>query len=150
MLSLILCLATVGLWVRSYWVSDTLVRYDNRESWDRHWWVQSESGYVLGGRRYQATNFSDSSASDRWLYYAAPPEPDFKLRYLFSVHPGNLLIQSAHWMLVILFALAPIYWLLGPWRRQEKRRKLGLCLNCGYDLRASPQRCPECGCAASG
>ena len=42
--------------------------------------------------------------------------------------------------------LAVVFWRsFSTLHRRRKRRKLALCLKCGYDLRASKERCPECG-----
>jgi hypothetical protein len=47
---------------------------------------------------------------------------------------------------VLVFAIAPMTWIALRTRKRRLRRA-GLCANCGYDLRATPQRCPECGTA---
>jgi len=52
-----------------------------------------------------------------------------------------------HYALILLFAPLPLLrgrrWLRD--RRVRRRVREGRCIHCGYDLRASRARCPECG-----
>ena len=53
-------------------------------------------------------------------------------------------IRIRLWIPSLLFAIMTL-WAVAPAYRRRKRKKLGLCLKCGYDLRGSKDRCPECG-----
>jgi hypothetical protein len=50
------------------------------------------------------------------------------------------------WLPLLLAAIASIS-LVRARRRLLQRIKFGQCLNCGYDLRQSKEKCPECGTA---
>jgi hypothetical protein len=56
-------------------------------------------------------------------------------------------VYFPHWFLLAAASLPPALWLT-RWRRERRgraRAALGLCRRCGYDVRATPERCPECG-----
>jgi hypothetical protein len=53
-----------------------------------------------------------------------------------------------HWLVAMIVGLYPLLVLTSVTRRHFLRWRRGrsiLCLNCGYDIRATPDRCPECG-----
>jgi hypothetical protein len=155
-LSLLLCLATVTLWVRSYRHDDAIVRTS-------YLGAPAQSGKSLLG----FTITSDTGILEvlRWKFVRDPRPFVRKWQYVSgkpgaSYRPGGFLgfatersggpefstlsICFPHWSLAVLFALLPIYSAIS-FIRHRKHRLPGHCRSCGYDLRATPDRCPECG-----
>jgi hypothetical protein len=56
-------------------------------------------------------------------------------------------IAAPLWLIMAISAVLPAIWEYKHralfYRRQRGKR--GMCVNCGYDLRATPKMCPECG-----
>jgi hypothetical protein len=61
---------------------------------------------------------------------------------------GSRGIAFPAWLPVAVFALLPGPRIVSYVRRRRRAARRGLCPTCGYDLRASPERCPECGAPA--
>jgi hypothetical protein len=63
---------------------------------------------------------------------------------------GSLYVTVPWWTLMTALGVVPVWWLwhLRRDRHNQNLLRAGRCVGCGYDLRATPQRCPECGRAA--
>lgn len=60
-------------------------------------------------------------------------------------YPANRGCRIPIWSIALVCAVASGLLTVLPVVRRRVRTKRGLCLECGYDLRASRERCPECG-----
>ncbi|HZN69002.1 MAG TPA: hypothetical protein VFB66_27225 [Tepidisphaeraceae bacterium] len=78
-------------------------------------------------------------------------------RYAGGVQIGRVYRPSG-FEFVVVYVVVPVWLLLLPlapawtpslWQfaRARARQRRGLCPSCGYDLRATPDKCPECGLA---
>jgi hypothetical protein len=96
--------------------------------------------WVLGVDRRANHWFSGGQGEGQFLVYrgALPVPPSYWYGY----------VVTPYWALQALTAVLPAVWVV-RWLRGRRRGRGGLCPACGYDLRATPGRCPECGRAVA-
>jgi hypothetical protein len=101
-------------------------------------------------RRTDSWEFSAELPSDPYEPFPesilpdGPPESGFYAFVHWKEKDEHLIeLEVPLYALTLAFALLPGY---RVWRR-FRRPRAGNCQTCGYDLRATPGRCPECGTA---
>ena len=172
-LSLLLCAGVVLLWVRSYWREDCVERvhavYPQISEIDANvvgrlsdisltsskgrLWVFIESGYT--------TSWAEQLDFLRWDWFrwkdlqTQPEDTSWHRVGLAWNHTRGVdtrngirndtrFIAMPHWLPALVLFLLPLLRLI-RYRRRRSLALAGHCIKCGYDLRATPDRCPECG-----
>jgi hypothetical protein len=151
LLSLLLCLAAAADWVNSYWHYWVV----GRDTADATFTITADLGALYFGLDAPAESDpgysfdyfdEDDSQGPIENAYQLTPRRWLPLRMLSlnGTDTRSDVIVIPHWVFVTLFAIPPLL-RFRAWRRHRRRAKAGTCAKCGYDLRATPGRCPECG-----
>jgi hypothetical protein len=169
--SLVLSVALLAMWVRSYWVGDTWLwqRVTRDERIIYSWYMELTSGaggiglsrdtedydaryatvHDIGADWSFARREARRPAYPQPAFFVGPNQPAtaFAFRWNGNRAGTRRELILPYWILVLLFAIAPALSARRVWlhRRARRRRRANACPACGYDLRASPERCPECG-----
>jgi hypothetical protein len=167
-LMILLLLLPAAATVRSYWISDDWIfqNYNTKDGkttlfcatgCDTRGTVEIaiESGHV-GSIAPQIFNLRHFSLPpDTLIFQTLRRTPLERLGFRFArgqlsfVHgiwaPGSTtaIVDLPVWFLTIAFAALPLMWIAVLRRRSNV--PANHCHSCGYDLRATPDRCPECG-----
>src|SRR4051794_19007569 len=115
----------------------------------------------VGGSGQDLSNVWFGAGSWRHVYhydyYSSVPndryDPRKESQYRKVVVNDAKVFALDTWLLGLLLAALPGAVLARKFRRYMARRRAArgdLCRTCGYDLRATPERCPECGSARAG
>jgi hypothetical protein len=162
-LSLVRCVATMVLWDRWYYVMDLWSTQGDVILGEPIVVVASGGGtlavaaFTCDGRSFWPALSSGLSLMARgkcewrwdtrgpgrarwWFNFVSQRDPQ---RFGAEIVNG---VTIPYWALLIVAGVLPVCW-CRPILVRRARRRSGRCLSCGYDLRASKERCPECGTA---
>jgi len=147
--SLVMCVAVCVFWVRSYWRRDGVTSFNLRL--DQSIW--SNRGVVVVFHRHP--QIGPLSATDefptQWefktfdplaieLFFGPPRSIWNRAGFRLFRDEASVDVMFPHWSLALLLLVLPSFWYARGRGHPE-----GKCAHCGYDLRATPDRCPECG-----
>ena len=146
--SLLLCVVTVALWLRSYRRGDFVTRF--RSGTFRE--IASSRGrlYIKSGPTSYPDGFAWTTGAPHFVNFDVMiPNTVTGWQFLgFGRYGGTSdgvprrvsVLVGPYWSFLLLFLASPGVWML-------RRRPLGpgRCRACGYDLLGTPARCPECG-----
>ncbi len=165
-LSLIGLLLSVGLWGASMW-DPMCESHDGKQCIALHngrlyihvvrrtvWgldYKHSGSGSGLPSMKFDDTLRPQGIPDTRDSILPSYDPPGFSLnghkidgqRLVTSITRNGGFVLPLYLPLVV-FSIVPGIWVWRSTRRLERRGR-GKCENCGYDLRGSKERCPECG-----
>jgi hypothetical protein len=161
------------MWIRSYCRTDNFI-YESRYSpgqhnfldlwvvtrrelvgfsvaWNAPNWIPNEQ-WLAAERQNPRRGFMWESDVPRHVSYVTAADTSVEsllglLGFRYVVERGawpGFSISLPYWFLAVLWSVLPFL----RWRRSRRLRqsmRQGLCAQCGYDLRATPERCPECG-----
>ena len=138
-LSLMVFVLTIGLAIRAQFAADSVWVSCGQNSLTaeplRHHLMVTGFHWPDGLKNEQGRGYYRGEAAlsrDGWYTWLASTT-------------GNLFVVGIpYWSILIVSIAIPAAWMLKQ-RNLKQRRTAGQCLACGYDLRATPDRCPECG-----
>ena len=166
-ISLLLAIATIIAWVRGYFAADEvdhILTSQSDSSEKIAIWGCGNSRGQFGVEHFVEIWESSNTKLDRpdtghWLFRHSPPAAfhqnvkhhhtllGFSCVWYSSPDTIERGVIVPEWALLLIFLVSPALWL----RRQQRlrlvarRSQRNQCISCGYDLRASSGRCPECG-----
>jgi hypothetical protein len=162
-LSLLFCIATSVMRVRSYYASEMFgfdcdVHYQPgyQDSNDVYWSGTSRYRTVefissRGSLRFGSAHIADVGRPKSWTIQRleSPSLPRVFFFYRFERSSGRAAFdfQTIYQLPFAASLILPTAWLVRWHRRRKTFREIAAipCSRCGYDLGATPHRCPECG-----
>jgi hypothetical protein len=146
LISLLLCIASITLWSRSTRklspaAADSFDIVHNVPNETYVWFISDRGRLAFCRQRGHDWHSPHTAFRILGLEYASSTAGQSYLKDLYV----------PYWLLTLITLILPLTCTTSWIRRQvqARRHRPGLCPTCGYDLRATPNRCPECGAIPS-